>query len=50
MDSNQEIYHYKFFSVKTFGYGDVAVFTNNQEYAEKIKMLRVHGQDKDTNT
>jgi len=37
-----------FFPAKPLGcYGDGgAVFTNNDEYAEKIKMLRVHGQNK----
>ena len=37
-----------FFPSKPFGcYGDGgAVFTNNNEYAEKIKMMRVHGQNK----
>ena len=37
-----------FFPSKPLGcYGDGgAVFTNNNEYAEKIKMLRVHGQNK----
>jgi len=37
-----------FFPSKPLGcYGDGgAVFTNNDEYAEKIKMLRVHGQNK----
>jgi UDP-2-acetamido-2-deoxy-ribo-hexuluronate aminotransferase len=37
-----------FFPTKPFGcYGDGgAVFTNNNEYAEKIKMMRVHGQNK----
>jgi len=37
-----------FFPSKPLGcYGDGgAVFTNNDEYAEKIKMLRVHGQTK----
>ena len=36
-----------FFPSKPLGcYGDGgAVFTNNDEYAEKIKMLRVHGQN-----
>ena len=49
MDSNLgDISITSFFPSKPFGcYGDGgAVFTNNQEYAEKIKMLRVHGQDK----
>ena len=37
-----------FFPSKPLGcYGDGgAVFTNNDEYAEKIKMMRVHGQNK----
>ncbi|MFQ3368173.1 MAG: UDP-2-acetamido-2-deoxy-ribo-hexuluronate aminotransferase [Methylophilaceae bacterium] len=37
-----------FFPAKPLGcYGDGgAVFTNDDEYAEKIKMMRVHGQDK----
>jgi UDP-2-acetamido-2-deoxy-ribo-hexuluronate aminotransferase len=37
-----------FFPSKPLGcYGDGgAVFTNNEEYAKKIKMLRVHGQNK----
>ena len=37
-----------FFPAKPLGcYGDGgAVFTNNDEYAEKIKQLRVHGQEK----
>jgi len=37
-----------FFPSKPLGcYGDGgAVFTNNDKYAEKIKMLRVHGQNK----
>jgi UDP-2-acetamido-2-deoxy-ribo-hexuluronate aminotransferase len=37
-----------FFPAKPLGcYGDGgAVFTNNNEYAEKIKMMRVHGQNK----
>jgi UDP-2-acetamido-2-deoxy-ribo-hexuluronate aminotransferase len=37
-----------FFPAKPLGcYGDGgAVFTNNDEYAEKIKMMRVHGQKK----
>ena len=37
-----------FFPSKPLGcYGDGgAVFTNNQHYAEKIKLLRVHGQNK----
>jgi len=37
-----------FFPAKPLGcYGDGgAVFTNNDEYAEKIKMMRVHGQNK----
>ena len=37
-----------FFPAKPLGcYGDGgAVFTNNDEYAEKIKIMRVHGQNK----
>ena len=37
-----------FFPAKPLGcYGDGgAVFTNNDEYAEKIRMMRVHGQNK----
>tara|TARA_Y100000768_G_C23973477_1_gene681776 strand:+ start:1384 stop:2475 length:1092 start_codon:yes stop_codon:yes gene_type:complete len=37
-----------FFPSKPFGcYGDGgAVFTNNDQFAEKIKMLRIHGQNK----
>ncbi|MCP4588767.1 DegT/DnrJ/EryC1/StrS aminotransferase family protein [Pseudoalteromonas sp.] len=37
-----------FFPAKPFGcYGDGgAVFTNNNDYAEKIKMIRIHGQSK----
>lgn len=37
-----------FFPAKPLGcYGDGgAVFTNNNEYAEKMRMLRVHGQNK----
>ena len=37
-----------FFPSKPLGcYGDGgAIFTNNDEYAQKIKMLRVHGQNK----
>jgi UDP-2-acetamido-2-deoxy-ribo-hexuluronate aminotransferase len=37
-----------FFPAKPFGcYGDGgAVFTNNDEYAERIKMMRIHGQNK----
>jgi UDP-2-acetamido-2-deoxy-ribo-hexuluronate aminotransferase len=43
-----DIYTTSFFPAKPLGcYGDGgAVFTNNDEYAEKIKMMRVHGQDK----
>jgi UDP-2-acetamido-2-deoxy-ribo-hexuluronate aminotransferase len=37
-----------FFPSKPFGcYGDGgAIFTSNDEYAEKIKMIRIHGQNK----
>jgi UDP-2-acetamido-2-deoxy-ribo-hexuluronate aminotransferase len=49
----QEVYHCdiyttSFFPAKPLGcYGDGgAVFTNNTEYAEKIRMMRVHGQNK----
>ena len=43
-----DIYTTSFFPSKPLGcYGDGgAVFTNNDEYAKKIKMLRVHGQNK----
>lgn len=43
-----DIYTTSFFPAKPLGcYGDGgAVFTSNEEYAEKIKMLRVHGQNK----
>ncbi|MEO1925945.1 MAG: DegT/DnrJ/EryC1/StrS family aminotransferase [Gammaproteobacteria bacterium] len=43
-----DIYTTSFFPAKPLGcYGDGgAVFTNNSEYAEKIKMMRVHGQNK----
>lgn len=43
-----DIYTTSFFPAKPLGcYGDGgAVFTNNYEYAEKIKMMRVHGQNK----
>ncbi|MDH5424080.1 MAG: DegT/DnrJ/EryC1/StrS family aminotransferase [Gammaproteobacteria bacterium] len=43
-----DIYTTSFFPAKPLGcYGDGgAVFTNNDEYAEKIKMMRVHGQNK----
>jgi len=43
-----DIYTTSFFPSKPLGcYGDGgAVFTNNDEYADKIKMLRVHGQNK----
>jgi len=43
-----DIFTTSFFPSKPLGcYGDGgAVFTNNNDYAEKIKMLRVHGQNK----
>lgn len=43
-----DIFTTSFFPAKPLGcYGDGgAVFTNNDEYAEKIKMMRVHGQNK----
>lgn len=43
-----DFYTTSFFPAKPFGcYGDGgAVFTNNVDYAEKIKMMRVHGQNK----
>ena len=43
-----DIYTTSFFPAKPLGcYGDGgAVLTNNNEYADKIKMLRVHGQNK----
>ena len=43
-----DVYTTSFFPAKPLGcYGDGgAVFTNNDEYAEKIKMMRVHGQNK----
>ncbi|KZY73994.1 aminotransferase DegT [Oleiphilus sp. HI0071] len=43
-----DFYTTSFFPAKPLGcYGDGgAVFTNNDEYAEKLKMLRVHGQNK----
>jgi len=42
-----DIYTTSFFPSKPLGcYGDGgAVFTDNNEYAKKIKMLRVHGQE-----
>ena len=49
MDSNLgHISTTSFFPSKPLGcYGDGgAVFTNNEEYANKIKLLRVHGQNK----
>ena len=49
MDSNLgDISTTSFFPSKPLGcYGDGgAVFTNNEEYAKKIKLLRVHGQSK----
>jgi UDP-2-acetamido-2-deoxy-ribo-hexuluronate aminotransferase len=43
-----DIYTTSFFPAKPLGcYGDGgAVLSNNAEYAEKIKMLRIHGQNK----
>lgn len=43
-----DIYTTSFFPAKPFGcYGDGgAVFTNNDDYAEKMRMIRVHGQNK----
>lgn len=43
-----DIYTTSFFPAKPLGcYGDGgAVFTNNDEHAEKMKMMRVHGQNK----
>lgn len=43
-----DFYTTSFFPAKPLGcYGDGgAVFTNSDEYAEKLKMLRVHGQNK----
>lgn len=43
-----DIFTTSFFPAKPLGcYGDGgAVLTNNNDYAEKIKMLRVHGQNK----
>lgn len=43
-----DIYTTSFFPAKPLGcYGDGgAVLTNNEDYAEKIKMMRVHGQNK----
>ena len=43
-----DIYTTSFFPAKPLGcYGDGgAVFTNNAEYAKKIRMMRVHGQNK----
>ncbi|MDA3821218.1 MAG: DegT/DnrJ/EryC1/StrS family aminotransferase, partial [Bacteroidales bacterium] len=43
-----DIYTTSFFPAKPLGcYGDGgAVFTNNDDYAEKMKMMRVHGQNK----
>ena len=42
-----DFYTTSFFPAKPLGcYGDGgAVFTNSEEYAEKLKMLRVHGQN-----
>ena len=43
-----DIYTTSFFPAKPLGcYGDGgAVFTNNDEFADKIKKLRIHGQEK----
>jgi len=43
-----DIYTTSFFPAKPLGcYGDGgAVLTNNDEYAEKMKMMRIHGQNK----
>lgn len=43
-----DIYTTSFFPAKPLGcYGDGgAIFTHNDEYAEKMKMMRVHGQNK----
>ena len=43
-----DIYTTSFFPAKPLGcYGDGgAIFTDNDEYAEKIRMIRVHGQNK----
>ena len=43
-----DIYTTSFFPAKPLGcYGDGgAVFTSNEEFAEKLKMMRVHGQNK----
>mgnify|MGYP000456267094 FL=1 len=43
-----DIFTTSFFPAKPLGcYGDGgAVFTNNDDYAERIKMMRVHGQNK----
>ena len=43
-----DIYTTSFFPAKPLGcYGDGgAVFTHNEEYADKVKMMRVHGQNK----
>ena len=43
-----DIYTTSFFPAKPLGcYGDGgAVFTNNDDFAEKMKMMRVHGQNK----
>jgi UDP-2-acetamido-2-deoxy-ribo-hexuluronate aminotransferase len=46
--NSADIYTTSFFPAKPLGcYGDGgAVFTNNDNYAEKMKMLRVHGQNR----
>jgi len=43
-----DLYTTSFFPAKPLGcYGDGgAIFTNNEEYAEAIKIMRVHGQNK----
>lgn len=41
-----DIYTTSFFPAKPLGCDGGAVFTKNDHYAEKIKMMRVHGQNK----